>query len=96
MVVLGNHVLMIAFSLLNSGRMAVVDVNIKDQIVMKRDRLYFITGRSEQIEDVAVTTRGIMILFQDQLIVVIVCHLKKIVPAISDRVQVDSYLPKVC
>ena len=86
---------MIAFSLSNSGRMAIVDVNMKDQIAMKRDRLYLITGRSEQIEDVAVTTRGIMTLCQDQLIVVIVCHPRKIVPAISDRVQADSYLPKV-
>ena len=95
MVILENHVLMIAFSLLCSGRMAVADVNIKNQIAMKRDRLYLITGRSEEIEDVAVTTQGIMTLCQDQLTVVTVCHLRKIVPVISDLAQVDIYSPKV-
>jgi hypothetical protein len=50
-VVLENHVLMIASNLLNSGRMAVVGVYIDDPNVMKRDRLFLITGRSEQIED---------------------------------------------
>ena len=82
MVILENHVQMIAFNLLNSGRMAVVDVNIDDPNAMKRDRLYLITGRSEEIEDVAVTTQGIMTLCQDQLIIVTVCQLRKIVPVI--------------
>jgi hypothetical protein len=36
--------------------MAVVDVNINDPNAMKRDRLFLIMGRSEQIEDAAVTT----------------------------------------
>jgi len=94
-VVLENHVLMIASNLLYSGRMAVVDVNIKNQIAMKRDRLYLITDRSEQIEDVAVTTQGIMTLCQNQLIIVTVCQLRKIVPVISDLAQVDIYSPKV-
>jgi hypothetical protein len=40
--------------------MAVVDVNINDPNAMKRDRLFLITGRSEQIEDADVTTQGIM------------------------------------
>jgi hypothetical protein len=31
--------------------MAVVDVNINDPNAMKRDRLFMITGRSEQIEE---------------------------------------------
>ena len=95
MVVLENHVLMIASNLLCSGRMAVVDVNIDDPNAMKRDRLFLITGRSEEIEDVAVTTQGIMTLCQDQLTVVTVCHLRKIVPVISDLAQVDIYSPKV-
>ena len=95
MVVLENHVLMIASNLLYSGRMAVVDVNIDDPNAMKRDRLFLITGRSEQIEDVAVTTQGIMTLYQNQLIIVTVCQLRKIVPVISDLVQVDIYSPKV-
>ena len=95
MVVLENHVLMIASNLLNSGRMAVVDVNIDDPNAMKRDRLFLITGRFEQIEDAAVTTQGIMTLCRDHLAVVTVRHLRKIVPAISDLAQVDIYSPKV-
>ena len=95
MVVLENHVLMIASNLLYSGRMAVVDVNINDPNAMRRDRLFLITGRSEQIEDAAVTTQGIMTLCRDQLTVVTVCHLRKIVPVISDLAQVDIYSPKV-
>jgi hypothetical protein len=75
--------------------MAVVDVNINDPNAMRRDRLFLITGRSEQIEDAAVTTQGIMTLCRDQLTVVIVCHLRKIVPVISDLAQMDIYSPKV-
>jgi hypothetical protein len=75
--------------------MAVVDVNINDPNAMKRDRLFLIMGRSEQIEDAAVTTQGIMTLCRDQLNVVTVCHLRKIVPVISDLAQVDIYSPKV-
>jgi hypothetical protein len=75
--------------------MAVVDVNINDLNAMKRDRLFLITGRTEQIEDAAVITQGIMTLCRDQLNVVTVCHLRKIVPVISDLAQVDIYSPKV-
>jgi hypothetical protein len=67
--------------------MAVVDVNINDPNAMKRDRLFMITGRSEQIEDAAVTTQGIMTLCRDHLDNVTVCHLRKIVPAISNLAQ---------
>ena len=95
MVVLENHVLMMASNLLYSGRMAVVDVNINDLNAMKRDRLFLITGQSEQIEDAAVTTQGIMTLCWDHLAIVTVRHLRKIVPAISDLAQVDINSPKV-
>ena len=94
-ILLKNYVLMIASSLLNSGRMAVVDVNIDDPNAMKKDRLFFITGRSEQIEDAAVTTQGIMTLCRVHLDDVTVRHLRKIVPVISDLAQVDIYSPKV-